>query len=456
MGERPGRSRRIDSFTPPFVDTPELGRSLWVDRVPEPHDPLTAGTEADVVVVGGGFTGLATALALKTRHPMRSVLLLEAAVCGHGASGRNAGMVLSQAGVEPEVLEEMLGPDRARLTLQLLGQGLERMEELARRHGGAGSFERTGSIALGRNERHARAHRAAVGAYRRLGLEAEALDTAAVRRMINSPLYRSGFHVPHTTALIDPWKVLRGLLRAALAAGVRIHEATPVLRIEPGETHRIGCAAGTVTAPALMLATNGYSSRLGFFRNRVAPVHVSCIATEPLDAARRASLGWAGRQSAWEEGWLYHFFRLTPDDRVLLGGGWAVYRMGDRLDHPRAPAVYRRLESALRTIFPQLGGTRITHRWSGPVGFTRDFLPSIGTTGRHRNIYYAVGYTGHGVAMSQLAADILCDLYSGERSAATGLFLVDRRLKSLLFDPLKWMVITAVRNGYLMLDRIGL
>lgn len=453
MARRPGQPRRSGLPSPGAL---ELGQSLWVDRIPAPHDPLASGTDADVVVIGGGFTGLAAALAIRTRHPNRKVLLLEAEVCGHGASGRNAGMVLSQAGVDPEVLERMLGTDRARLTLKLLGRGMARIEDVVRRYDDATAFERTGSIALGRNERHARGHRAAVAVYRRLGLEAEALDTPAVRQMIRSTRYRSGFHVPHTTALIDPWKVLQRLRAAALAAGVRIHEETPVERIDTGEVHRIVCPAGVVTTPALILATNGYSPHLGFFRNRVAPVHVSCIATEPLDADRRASLGWAGRQSAWEEGWLYHFFRLTPDDRVLLGGGWAVYRIGDRLDHPRSATVYRRLEAALRTIFPQLRDVRVSHRWSGPVGFTRDFLPSLGTTGRQRNIYYAVGYAGHGVAMSQLAADILCDLYSGERSAASDLFLVDRQLRSLLFDPFKWLVITAVRNGYLMLDRLGI
>ncbi len=434
----------------------ELGQSLWVDGIPGPLDPLASRTDADVAVIGGGFTGLATALAIRTRYPDRNVLLIEAEVCGHGASGRNAGMVLSQAGVDPEVLERMLGTDRARRTLKVLGRGMDLLEDLARRHGYAAAFERTGSIALGRNERHARAHRAAVGTYRRLGLQAEALDRPAVRQIIRSPRFLSGFHVPHTTALIDPWQALQGLRRAVLDAGVRVHEGTPVKRIEAGEVHRIVCPAGVVRTPALVLATNGYSPHLGFFRNRVAPVHVSCIATEPLDAGTRASLGWPGRQAAWEEGWLYHFFRLTPDDRVLLGGGWAVYRMGDRLDHPGAGAVYRRLEAALRAIFPQLQGTRITHRWSGPVGFTRDFLPSLGTTGRYGNIYYAVGYSGHGVAMSHLAAEILCDLYGGERSAAGELFLVDRPLKTLLADPFKWMVITAVRNGYLMLDRLGI
>ncbi len=437
--------------TPP----PELPSVLWVDGEPSAEYRLPGDAHADVAIVGGGFTGLAAAYFIKTRHPSREVRLLESRVCGYGASGRNAGMALSQAGVDPEVLERLLGTDRARRTLTRLGRGVEILEDLARRHNYDEAIERTGSISLGRNQRHARAHREAATTYRRLGLEAEVLDRDAVRREIRSPRYVSAFHVPHTTALIDPWKTVRGLRRAALAAGVRIHEGTPVLEIVPGAEHRIICSGGTVRAPSLVLATNGYSPHLGFFRNRVAPVHVCCVVTEPLDRDTRAALGWTRRQSAWEEGWLYHFFRLTPEERVLIGGGWAVYRMGDRLDFPGAAAVYRRLESSLRTIFPQLARVSFTHRWSGPVGFARDFLPSIGVLGKDRNIFYAVGYSGHGVAMSHLAGEIICDLYDGTDSEDTDLFLVNRPLKTLLVDPFKWLVITAVRNGYLMLDRLG-
>jgi len=434
----------------------DLRSIVWIDRPPRPSPSLSRGIEADVAVLGGGFTGLAAGCLLKDRHPAKRIVVLEARVCGAGASGRNAGMALPGVGVDADGLERRLGTEGARRTLAVLRRGVDLVEGMATKHGYDCAFERTGSLALARGPRHVRAHRGLIEVYRRLGIEATLLDRAEVRDEIRSPRYVGGLHVPGTAAMVDPWRLVRGLRQAAISSGVTIFEETPVLEVHEGPVLRLVCPGGEVRAAHLVLATNAYSSGLGYFRNKVAPVHVSCIATEPLDAARRASLGWARRQSLWEEGWLYHFFRLTPDGRVLIGGGFAVYRMGDDLRFPGAAAVHRRLEAALLGIFPQLQGVRVTHRWSGPVGFARDFLPSIGVTGSHRNILYAAGYTGHGVAMSHLAAEILCDLYSGVRSEATDLFLVNRPFRTLLVEPFKWIVINAVRNGYLVLDRLGL
>jgi gamma-glutamylputrescine oxidase len=438
--------------------TPEadLAPIFWIDRLPDPAPSLASSVLADIAVIGGGYTGLSAAYFLKSAHPHKKVLVLEARVSGAGASSRNAGMALTGLGADLDSLERQLGTERARRTVAILIRGLDLVEELSRRHGYEIGFERTGSLSLARTERQARFHRTLLDVHRRLGVEAEILDRPAVRNEIGSPLYVSGFHKPAGTAMVNPWQVVRGLRRAALSAGVVVHERTPVLEVHEGEVHRLVCPGGEVRAPHLVLATNGYSPHLGYFKNRVAPVHVSMALTEPLEPALRRSLGWARRQSLWEEGWLYHFFRLAPDDRVLIGGGWAVYRMGDDLRFPHPEPVYRRLERALVRIFPQLRGVRFTHHWNGPVGFSRDFLPSIGVTGRRRNIFYSLGYTGNGVSLSHLAGQIIRDLYAGERTELTDLFLVNRPFKSLLFEPFKWLVINAVRNGYLVLDRLGI
>lgn len=435
-------------------DPGDLSEVFWVDPVVTPLPPLSGDEVADVVVVGGGFTGLAAALFIRKAFPQRRVLLLEERLCGHGASGRNAGMAIPGVNVGPDVLERSLGTERARRTVRLLSRGVEIIDELSRRHGYDCAFERTGTLALGRNDRHARAHRVLAAAHRRLGVEAEYLDRDHVRRALASERFVSGLRLPDA-ALVHPWRAVRGLMRAALDAGVVIREQTQVLQVREGDPHRLTCPGGEAKAPHLVLATNAWSSRLGYFVNRVAPVHVSTIVTAPLSPARRLSLAWERREAAWEEGWLYHYFRLTPDDRVLIGGGWAVYRMGDGLRLRNPAPIYRRLEAGLLSIFPQLRGVAITHRWNGPVGFTRDFLPSIGVTGRRRNILYACGYTGHGVAMSHLAGEVLRDLYAGERTDLTDLFLVNRPFRSLTCEPLKWLVINTVRNGYLILDRLN-
>lgn len=435
---------------------------LWADaadgapRRPEPAaPPLRGDTVADLAIVGGGYTGLVTAIAVRDRFPGRRVVVLEAETCGAGASGRNAGMAMPGCGAELDRLEAMLGTDGARRAAAWLADGPRRVAAMARRIGAAGGVEEAGSLALARTARQERAQRRLATVYARLGVEVEILDAAAVRREVDSPLYRSGFHLRGGHLLIDPLRFVLALRAAAIDAGVVVHESTPVGAIAPGPTLRLATPGGAVSAPAMVLATNAFSPRLGFFRNRVAPVHVACVATAPLAPAARAALGWRRRQALWEEGHVYHFMRVTPDDRVLIGGGGVAYHAGDGLEHDGA-RDFRRLEKALARIFPALAGVAITHRWTGPVAFARDFLPSVGVTGPARNIYYAAGYTGHGVALSHMAARLLCDLYAGEPIEEGGRFLVGRRFPTLLAGPFKWAAIHAVRNGWLALDRFGL
>jgi glycine/D-amino acid oxidase-like deaminating enzyme len=364
-------------------------------------------------------------------------------------------MALPGCGVDLDGLERRPGGAGARRAIAWMGRGLERLVRVARAHGGAGALETTGSLALARTPRQARDQRERLAAYRRVGVEARLLGRDALRRTLAAPGYLSGFEVPGGAVLVDPWRLVRALRDAVLAAGAGLHENTPVDAIEPGAVVTLRCAGGAVRAPAIVLAVNAWAPHLGFFKNRVAPLHVVCVATQPLPAATRSALGWTGRQAVWEEGHVYHFLRLTPDDRVLIGGGGATYLAWDGMTFERRAAVFAGLERALVRILPALAGARITHRWSGPVAFARDFLPSFGTTGPHRNIHYALGYTGHGVALSHLAGEVLAARVAGEALEVADLFLLDRRFPWLSLDPFKWIAIHAVRNGWLALDRLG-
>jgi gamma-glutamylputrescine oxidase len=433
----------------------DLAGSAVAPPGPRPAPPLAGDTVADIAIIGGGYTGLLTALAVRERFPGRRVILLEAHACGSGASGRNAGMAVPGFSIDLDGLEARLGTEAARRVVAWLAEAPRLLETLARRIGVGDSLEATGSLSLARTPRQAREQRGLVEVYARLGVEAEVLDAAALRAEIGAPGYLSGFHVPRGPILIDPWRFVRALREAAIEAGVVVHERTPVLSIASGATLRLATAHGVVSAPALVLATNAWTPHLGFLRNRVAPLHVACVATAPLRPAEREAIGWRRRQALWEEGRVYHFLRLTPDHRVLIGGGGGAYHPGDSLEHDGA-SDFLRLDAALRRIFPALADVEVTHRWTGPVAFARDFLPSIGVLGPERNIYYAAGYAGSGVALSHLAARVLCDLYSGDEPAAGARFLIDRPLPWLLAGPLKWFAINAVRNGWLALDRFGL
>jgi glycine/D-amino acid oxidase-like deaminating enzyme len=435
-----------------------LSEVLWSaqDSSPASAPALAADTDADVAIVGGGFTGLSTALALLERRPGLRVVVLEAAVCGAGASGRNAGMALPGCGVDLDGLERRLGAAGARRAIAWMARGLDRLVRVASGTGASGALERTGSLALARTPRQAREQATRLLAYRRLGVEARLLDREELRREIAAPGYVAGFEVPGGALLVDPWGLVRALRDAALRAGAILHESTPVEAIGAGAPALLRCAGGTVRARSVVLAVNAWAPHLGFFRNRIAPMHVACVATEPLESRRRAAIGWPRRQALWEEGHVYHFLRLTPDDRVLIGGGGATYVAWDGMTFEHRATVFAGLERALVRIFPALAGVRVTHRWSGPVAFARDFLPSFGTTGRHGNIHYALGYTGHGVALSHLAGEVIAALIAGDRDEVADLFLLNRRFPTLLRDPLKWIAIHAVRNGWMALDRLGL
>jgi glycine/D-amino acid oxidase-like deaminating enzyme len=428
---------------------------LWVDDLPEPLPPLRGRAEADVAVLGGGYTGLCTALSLAERLPGRRIAIVEAGVCGGGASGRNAGMALPGAGIDLDGLEARLGEERAHRALLWMRRGLDRLVERLKTLPGAGPWESVGSLALARTPRHTAEQKRLLATYRRHGLDAEILEGDALRREIDAPACRSAFHAPDGAVLVQPWSLARALKRAALAAGIAIHEQTGIEAIRTGKTIALHAPEGTLTAPRLVLAANAWAPSLGFLRRRIAPVHVSCIATAPLPEATRRALRWSRRQAIWEEGRLYHFLRLTPDDRVLVGGGSVSYRFGGSLVFDGGSA-WRRLEKALPAILPALAGIPITHRWSGPVDFSRDFLPSFGVAGRERNILYALGYTGHGVALSHLAGEVLAGLAAGDAAPGPEAFLVNRPLPTVGSEPLRYLTVNAVRNGWMALDRLGL
>jgi len=428
---------------------------LFIDRVPDRAAPLHGEERAALAIVGGGLTGLATALAVRDRFPTRRIVVLEAQRCGLGASGRNGGMALTGTALDLDDLEARLGFERAQRVSAWLARGLAILMERARQSGAAATIEEVGTLSLARTTRHTRAQRRRLEVYRRFGVDAELIEGAALARGIRSPLYRSAFHVPTGAAIVDPWRLCMGLRRLAIERGVILHEDSAVLSIEEGPEVRLTTAGGRLIAPSVVLATNAFTPRLGFFRRQVAPVHVSCVTTAPLSRQARAAIGWERRQAAWEEGRVYHFLRLTSDDRVLLGGGNIDYRLGGsiRFDPTRR---HEKLVRALRRIFPPLATVPVTHRWSGLVDFSRDFLPSFGVTGKAHNISYALGYTGHGVALTHLAGETLASLYAGDVLPDEARFLVGRRLPTIGVEPFRWLAVNAVRNGWLMLERLGI
>lgn len=412
-------------------------RSAWLAPLP-PYAPLPAlrgEVNADVAIIGGGITGVSTALHLAERHPDRRVVLLEARELASGASGRNGGQVLNGInGVEPR------DGEAARRVFAATHAGIDIMASLAARSTVDCGFSRRGALEVYTTPASAEEAQARCETWRGWGLPVQWLPGAAVG--MHGVL---GAVFDPTAARINCAALLRGLRPELLARGVQVHEQTPVLRVEGGATLTLQTPEGAVRAGAVVLATNGYTPRLGFFRGGILPLHSHVVATAPLDDARWTALGRADLGFADDLDRIAYGARTT-DDRLLFGGGSnAAYSYlfgGSPVYHQsaaRAAAHYDAVERRMRGYFPGLADVPVTHRWTGTLGVTFDRVCTMGVTGPHRNIYHALGYSGHGLALGALAGRVLRDLYSDDHEPWKALPFYQRRPPMIPPEPLRWL-----------------
>lgn len=290
---------------------------------------------------------------------------------------------------------------------------------------------------------------------RRLGHDAVPLDGEALRAQIRSPLYLGGLWHRTGMALVHPGKLADGLRRAAVASGVRVHEHTPARRLRRrGDRVEVLTPEGAVSARHVLLGTSAYPPLLRAIRRYVVAVYDYVLVTEPLSADQKAAIGWNDRQGLADGGNQFHYYRLTPDDRILYGGYDAVYRFGS----PVAPRLddhvptFARLSQHFFTTFPQLEGLRFTHRWGGAIDTCSRFSVFFGSA-LGGKVAYAAGYTGLGVGASRFGARTALDLLAGKDTAATRLDYVRRKPVPFAPEPLRTAVIQLTRNRLAAADR---
>ncbi|CAL9407817.1 Gamma-glutamylputrescine oxidoreductase [Streptomyces sp. enrichment culture] len=447
----------------------------WLDDPgrPRPEPALTGTGSCDLLVVGGGYSGLWTALLAKERDPLRDVVLLEGREVGWAASGRNGGFcAASLTHGLPNGLTRWPGEIHR---LQELGaRNLDEIERAVARHVLDCDFERTGEIDVATEPHQARQLKELHEELTRRGLAdgIEYLDAGAVREQVDSPTFRAGLYDRRGVAMLHPAKLAWGLKRACLGLGVRIHEHTPALTLRPhGAGMSVRTPYGAVRARHVALGTNVFPSLVRRVRAYTVPVYDYALMTEPLTAGRLAAIGWRNRQGLSDSANRFHYFRLSADDRILWGGYDAVYPYGGRVraEYDDRPQTYARLAGHFFTCFPQLEGVRFTHAWGGAVDTCSRFSAFFGTAHRGR-VAYAAGYTGLGVGATRFGAEVMLDLLAGERTERTELEMV--RKKPLPFPPepfawtgialTKWSLARADahdgrRNLWLRtLDRLGL
>ncbi len=427
---------------------------FWL-RDPSPPTPsLTGVTDADLCIVGGGFTGLWAALQAKADDPARDVLLLEAETAGFGASGRNGGFAVASLthGIDnglARFAEEM--PVLERL-------GLENFAGLRAdldRYAIDCDFEPTGELLALTDAYQEPWLEQEAETLRRFGHEVTVLDGAAMRAEVASPTYVGGVWDHTGAGILDPGKLAAGLRDAAIAAGVRVHEHSVVHDLrEHGPALEVLTAAGRVRARRVLLATSAYPPLLRSIKRYVVPVYDYVLVSEPLTSAQRNSIGWQNRQGVGDGGNQFHYYRLTADNRILFGGWDAVYRYGGPVGprHDEHDPTFATLAQHLFHTFPQLEGLRFTHRWGGAIDTSSRFSVFFCTAFDGR-LAYATGYTGLGVAATRFGARVALDLLDGRETEATRLRYVRSKPFPFPPEPLRWAVIQLTRNRLAAADR---
>jgi glycine/D-amino acid oxidase-like deaminating enzyme len=416
--------------------------SFWLDRTPGDRRPaLTADTACDLLVVGGGYAGLWTALQAKRRDPAARVVVLEARTNGWAASGRNGGFAEAS-------LTHGESNGRRRFAAEydaLDADGLENLDAMEADVLGferKADWERTGVYGV------------ATEPHQVPWLEEDAdgdrsvfLDGPAMRTAVASPTYLGGVLRPRDAALVDPARLVDALAHACASVGVELFEESPVSGLERSATGVVArTARARVVAPRVALATNAFPSLLKRLRLYTVPVYDYVLMTEPLSAADRAAIGWHGRQGIADSANQFHYYRLTDDDRILFGGYDAVYHYGGRVrpEYEERPETFRTLAAHFFTTFPQLEHVRFAHRWAGAIDTCSRFCAFFGTAWGGR-VSYALGFTGLGVAATHYAADVMLDLLDGKETRRTSTEMVRSTPLPFPPEPATWPAVQATR-----------
>lgn len=433
----------------------------WLDRpgAPAPTEPLTGLASADLVIVGAGYTGLWAARHALEDDPGLDVLVLDAGTAALGASGRNGGFLSAS-------LTHGAANGRAHFpaeldTFQRLGHEnyrglLADLDTL----GIDAAFEPVGELSVAVEPWQAEGLPEDAELLRELGEDVELLDAAACRAQVASPTYLGGLWQRSHAGLVDPARLAWGLLAAVRRMGARVHEHTAVTRVAATRAGAGGLSVQGphlhVTAGKVLLATNAFPGLVAPIRRAVVPVYDHVLVTEPLSAARWASLGWSNRQGLEDAGNQFHYYRPTPDGRVLWGGWDALYHYGNRVgpEYEQDDHTSLTLARHFLATFPQLEGVRFTHRWGGPIATTSRFMFTAGTRYSGR-LSWSVGYTGLGVGASRFGARVALDLLSGRPTERTRLTAVRRPPVPFPPEPLRWLSIQATRRALAHADAHG-
>ncbi len=425
----------------------------WDDIARKPtRPPMPGPMSADVAIVGGGFTGLWTALSLAQQDPERSIVVVERDFIGYGASGRNGGWCYAGFAAGLERIEALAGSETASRWGRLLIETLDNIENVVAAERIDCGFHRGGTLELLRNGGQQARAAAHIGAAHRLGWTEEdirLLSLADTTQRVRASGVLGAQFSPHT-AVIHPARLVTGLAAAAERHGVTIFENTAATSLESG---LVGTNHGALSAPIVVRSTDGYTAELNGHDRDLAPLYSLMLATEPLSKAMWNDIGLADRETFGDYRHMVVYGQRTADDRIAFGGRGAPYDFGSRIRRGAEFSADHHigLWKTLVELFPVLDGVAITHRWGGVLGVARDWMPRVHFD-PYTGLAWAGGYVGSGVAATNIAGRTLADLILGKQSELIGYPWVNLPLRTWEPEPLRWLGISVAQKAMEVAD----
>ncbi len=424
-------------------------KSYWMTtREYAPGEPLRGDIDVDVAIVGGGFTGLSSAYHIKKAEPNLKVALLESEVIGFGASGRNGGFNMTLFGLTLSITALRFGKQKAREAHHYMERAVDYLRDLVAELGIDCDYEHPGFLRVATSEKYKKRILHEVELACKLGLEGiEWLDEAQAREQVQSPMCMGAWWEPRC-GILNPAKLSWGWADVIRPMGVEVYENSPVAEIarENGKV-RLDTPDGIVRADKVVMATNAWSHFFKELRRKQVPVWTHIVMTEPLTEKHFEEIGWQNRQGIEDARNLVHYYRLTADNRLVMGGRDVSLGYGDDMEQDLNPVTFEGLKDDVREIFPTLKEIQFTHEWGGPVSVPLDMAPAIGFAG-DKNVVYSLGTVGHGVSMTQLNGRTIADLILERKTDLTDVFFVNRRTIPWPPEPLRNLAIKAIR-GYM-------
>jgi glycine/D-amino acid oxidase-like deaminating enzyme len=416
--------------------------SFWARSQPPWNPKLTEDLTVDVAVIGGGFTGLSCAYFLRCVSPQKSVVVLEARGCGNGASGRNGAMVLTMTA--DRYMNFSSDPSLDKRIYDLTAENIRFLAKLSTATGIDCELETHGALQVLDGNDDIGAAKAYVQRARSLGMPVELWDAPRVADAVGTSVYRGGFYDPNG-GQVHPMKFVHVLKAAAQNAGARIYESTTVESVEQGREHLLRTDDGhRVRAKSLVLATNAYTPRLGFLRNSVLPLREYVAVTRPFSEQELMEIGWRQRVPYNDSRTEVFYLGLTQDRRIHIGGGTPRYSFNNRpSDSEVAHSHVSQLQRELSRLYPKLSGVAFEQDWDGFIDWSLDASPDVGCAGRHSNIFYGIGYSGHGVNLSSLFGRIIADLEAGRGEPWRQYPFVNNLLYYVPNEPMRWIAAQA-------------